>query len=581
MGHRIGPRVATLVSRAMAEHLHRSLHTRAKLHAEGLNEFFRGMTAEKRAHTAPLWRLLTEDPDMPPELKQALAFIAGGTGELSEIMGALSMGQALSTPISAALSNYLAPTNQNLISKDPHSVFDPGTAARAYLTGIDTGIDWLDDANRGGISNPRFEALVAMAEQFPGVGELLTLLRRGEITEQEANHALIRNGVATGYAPRLLALKRDLLGVPDAALAVLRGHISKEEGEQIAEQQGINSKDFGTLLYNTGEPPAAESMMEALRRGFINDATFDQAILQSRIRDEWIPVMKQLRFSPMATADAVEAVVRNYIPDAKGKQIAEQNGLEPEHWETLLLAHGRPLALGQVLSLWLRDELTKEQVEQAIRESDIKDKYIPAALELRHKLLPEHLIMQLLEKGYMTEARAHESLTHSGFRPEDVEAILKAGGSSKAAKAKTETEAQVVGMYETHMIDAAKAEGMLHTLGYSPADAQLLLALAELKRERAVQEAAAGAVRGAYLARHISKGEAEGQLSALGLTAARTAYLLRVWDIELAGRRKTLTEPQIVKAAKAGKMTQDEAIERLVGLGYSQDDAAHLYAIYA
>jgi hypothetical protein len=565
----------------MTEHLHRSMDLRVKLHAEGLNRFFAGMSDEKRVHTAGWWKQFADDPDLPPTVKQAMQFIAGGEGELSEVMGSLGLGQAVGTSILASLQNYLAPMNQRLIATQPNSLIEPGQLAAAAQRGWIGEEEAKAEAARGGINSTRLAVMERMSQQWPGTGELFELWRRGIIQQKGVEEGLRVIGVPGEVIGLLVQLKREHLSPADAALAVLRGQINPLEGEEIALYAGIEPKDFQTLLYNTGEPPAAESMMEALRRGFIDDATFKQAILQSRIRDEWIPVMEQLRFAPMDTAMAIQAVVRNYIPSDEGKQIAEENGLLPEHYPILLEAHGRPLALGEALSLWNREEMTEEEVKQAIRESDIKDKYVDAALNLRYKIPPEHLIGTLVEKGGMTSKRAYELLVKAGYEADVAQSTITAFGGSKVAKAKTETEAQIVGMYETHMIDAEKAEAMLTHLGYTAADSQLLLNLARLKRERATQEAAAGAVRSAYLARHVDRSEAQSQLSALGLSAERAGYLLRLWDIELAGRRRTLTEAQIVKAAKAHKMDESEALQRLVGLGYSEDDAAHLYAIYA
>jgi hypothetical protein len=581
LGGRLGPRIAEITLKALAEHEHRSADHKAKVRTQGILGVFRTMTAEKLEHISPLTRMLAGHPDTPPEAEKLLTFLHSGQGEASELLNMLGVGGALQQPLSAAIANYFGPAQQDLIRQRPNSLLDPGTVASALAARLWGEDRAYDEANRGGINNERFEMLVRLAYQYPTLGQVLEQLRRKIIGRNEAVALLELQRMHPDQIENALAMERELLAVPDAALAVLRGHISQQDGEQVAAMQGINSEDFQTLLYNTGEPPAAESMMEALRRKFIDDETFDRAILQSRIRDEWIPVMRQLRYSPMATADAIEAVVRNYISPEEGKDIAEQNGLLPEHYETLLEAHGRPPALGQILSLWNREIVGEDVVAQAIRESDIKDKYIDQLKHLRYKIPSENLILKLVEKAGMTSDRAYELLTKDGFEPDVAQSIVTAAGGEKVAKAKAETEAQTVAMYEQHMVSVQQAEGMLRKLGYSTEDADMLIGLADLKRETKIQEAAANAVRSAFLAHHITDVEVEAQLAALGLSHERSSYLLRVWRIELLGRRKTLTEAQIVKAVKVGRLDPGQAAEKLEQQGYSEDDAEHLLAVYA
>jgi hypothetical protein len=580
LGGKIGPRIAEVMLKALAEHEHRSADHKAKVRTQGILGVFRTMTGEKLTHISPFVRKLAGHPDTPPEVEQLLTFVHSGSGEASELLNMLGVGGALQQPLSAAIANYLAPAQQDLIRQRPNSLLDAGTVASALAARLWGEDRAYDEANRGGINNERFEMLLRLAYQYPTLGQVLEQLRRRIITREEAVALLELNRMHPSQIDQALQLQTELLGVPDAALAVLRGHISQEEGEEIAAKQGVSSQDFQTLLYNTGEPPAAQQMQEAYRRKFIDQDTFRKAILQSRIRDEWIPVMEQLRYSPMATADAIEAVVRNYITPDEGKDIAEQNGLLPEHFETLLLAHGRPPALGQMFELLNREIVDEATVEQAIRESDIKDKYIGQLQHLRYKIPPEHLIGQLVEKGSMTSKRGYELLIKDGYEPDVAQSIITAFGGQKVAKAKTETEAQIVGMYEQHMVTIGAAEGMLHQLGYTETDSKMILGLAELKREAKVQEAAANAIKTAYLDHHLTVAEVEAELAALGLSHERTSYLLRVWGIELLGRRKALTEAQIVKAVKLGRIDPGTGVQKLEALGYTQDDAQTLLATY-
>jgi hypothetical protein len=356
----------------------------------------------------------------------------------------------------------------------------------------------------------------------------------------------------------------------------LRGILGEGEGAAIAAEAGLNKQDFDRLVLATGEPPGEEQLLEAYRRGFIDKERLARGVRQSRIRNEWEDVIERLRYTPMGTADAVEAVVRNYITSEEGQKIAEQNGLEPQHWHTLLLAHGRPPGHGQMVQLLNRGLVSEEQVDQAVRESDIKNKYVPILKGLRWKIPAERLVVTLVQHGAMPTPRAHELLQKDGYEPDVAGAIIKAGTVQRTAGHKQLALGMVLSLFEEHALDEHQAHAHIVALGYPPEDVPLILRAAELKRELKWREQGIATVRAGYLARHITPAEATAELAALGVPSAQGAYLERIWAVELRSHRRTLTEAQIIHAHRAGHIDVAETVRRLQGIGYHADDAEFL-----
>lgn len=576
LGAKLGPRITKLVVDAQADHLRKTAKTRARIEADGRHAFWRDIGAEKSQHLSGVYDLLRAHPEQHPAAKQMLDFMATHRGELAGMLTERTIGTAAATGIGSGLAMLLAPANQLIMREAPFALIGVGDAAQAVVGDIASASDMAEEALLQGMDHERFAVLTELARSWPDLATALDLWRRGLVDQAQVELWLHRAGYNDHVAGLLTALKRQPIAPADAALMVLRGIIDQDTGRGIGAEAGITAVDFDRLTLATGEPPGAESLMEALRRGFIDRDRFSHGIRQSRIRDEWIDTMLALRFEPMATADAVEAVVRGYLTPAEGQAKAVQNGLEAGDWPTLLLAHGRPPGLGQMQQLLNRGLVSQEQVDQAVRESDIKDKYVGMVRGLRWRIPAERLVVTLVQHNAMSTDRAHELLQKDGYEPDVAGSIIKAGAAQRTAGHKAIALGTVLELYEAHALTEAQASEHIAALGYPPEDVPLLLRQAELRRELKWREAAIGVIRTAFVGHHITAAEAAGELSAAGVPAEQVSYLTRLWEVERAAHRKSLTEAQVIHAMRAGHITQDEAIERLQGQGYGPNDARFL-----
>jgi hypothetical protein len=573
LGGKVGPRIARIVSDAMADHQVRSAHHRSRIAAEGANEFFRGMGREKLTHLTPLLSLYQNAEGAPPELQKVIRFMAHGQGELSELLSTLATAQGLSTPIGAAIANWLAPTNQFYIEQAPHSLLGVAQVAQALRSGW-IGPDWAtSEAAKGGLDSYRFAVLSALAIQWPALGELIEMLRRGHISVGDATVALERQGMNPAYIPHLLAQARQNLAPADLALMALRGIIGEDFGREVAARSGYTAGDFDLLVAATGEPPGLMQLLEAYRRGFIGAERLERGIKQSRVRDEWIDVVERLRFVPADTSDAVRGVVQHQLSDAEGRQIAEWNGLRPEDWGWLVRTAGNPPSPGELYQLWNRAMISRADVEQGLRESHLKDKWIPHVLALHRRLPQERQIVSMVSRGALTVPAALNRLHELGFDAADSKALVESGIHATTDRERTLTVGQVTTALQEGLVSAAEAQHLLEALGLHGEAVRLVLMLAELKQEITYRRAAVGGIRTAYIGRHIDHAKAMFDLEALGLAAGQRDHLLALWSVDRDAHRKTLTEAQIIKANVADLLTDHEAEERLLGLGYDLTDA--------
>ncbi len=512
--------------------------------------------------------------DLPLEPLKAVEGAAGKSGisfGLGYLLG--NIGFTAMDPVQQELNHAVAAIVQS-------GLFDPVTAASLVSKGIMDVPSATSEAAGGNLDAHHFNMLIDAAGNRPSYDVAAEMLRRGLITQQDFATALARNDIPQYWWDAYQGLNRILLSPADLALANLRGELPLADATAYAAQLGILETDFNTLIANTGEPPGTEMMMEALRRGFVDQATFERAVLQSRVRDEWIGTLLQLQFTPMSTADAVRAVVENYLTSDEGQVIATQNGLEPEHWPIMVESWGRPLAHEQMMQLYYRGEATLDDVKQAFRESDLKDKYIDQAVALGRRLVPERLVVQMLQHAAITTDQAFVMLHEQGYSDDDVASLINLGNAEHTTTHKALTKADIVAMYEDSLMPRKDAEDRLVALGYSQTDASDELDLADFKAKAASLRTLKAGTEAALKAHHITSDQAIIDLTNAGLDHTQASNLVDQWLEQRGTATRSLTEAQIFRVAEAGLIQWNDAVTRLQSLGLSQADAELILQTY-
>ena len=579
LGDKLGPRLvdlavqATLATRrglAPVEARTRQVATQALIDRAGreVADLYRPLILEAiGAHDGQLHGLLEE----------FLRSAASGEHQWQALAGLAAGGT--SGALSTMLSNALAPVVYAANRLSPQLALDPQTAAAAAAAGIVGLADAAHTAAGQGLDAATFQTLYDLAQNVPTLGELQDLLNRGQMPEADAEAWMRRQGYAASVRSRLLGLREQLLAPADAALAVLRGNMSESAGLEAARRAGVPERDFHIIVGNTGEPLALESLLEAYRRGFVDRARLRRGILQSRVRNEWIDVAEALRFSPMSTADAVEAAVQGHITLTAAKAKAEQNGLEPGDFQALYETAGEPLSRTEMEQLYNRGQVTKAEVDQALRESRVKNKYVPLAFDLHVRLPEARQIIALLTHGAATKAEALDLLHQLGYAPKVAQLLVAGGTAGRLASHHALTLAEISALYRDRIFTRAHAEELLHGLGYDAADAEYLIRAWDLLAGAAVTRQAVGVIRSRYVARVIDAQQAQLDLDALGLAGDARDHQLAVWAIEREATVKRLTEAQVVQAHKRALITGADALARLASLGYSDGDAHLLLGV--
>lgn len=572
-GAKIGMRIATLVSQSMIYTHSKLIHLKHKLAMRIFSDISDIISEEVHRSAGAVIRELHAGLPADSIAGPLLKFMATEHGQLQALAGTFASSAGIFSSVAEVVNNELSPSVRGLLETNPHLLPDPGTLAALAARGLAQHGDAVSAINQQGINSGWANAIIKLNEQFPDSGTMIDLVRRGAIGRDNFIEWSIRGGMAVETANAVLAMLDAPLSPADAALAVLRGNISQNEGATHAAAYGVTAETFQTLIDNTGEPLGLMELLEAYRRGFIDRARLERGIIQSRVRNEWLDVAEALRFSPISVADAVNAVIQGHLTQAQGDSISQQNGLEPGSFDTLVQTAGEPLSRTELEELYNRGEITKAQVEQGLLESRLKNKYTEYAFALHSKLLPIRNLSEAVEYGTMTLANAVAEAMKNGYSEADATALIQTASARKLRQYREHIVTAAESLFIDGALDAAGFVSVARSVGFDDAEAEAISAGASYKQMARLTSSAIDAIRSKYIARHIELDVASGMLDGLGVVSSHRDNLLKVWQIERASATRLLTPAEIVKANKLTILTDDETIQRLMALGYSQDDA--------
>lgn len=373
---------------------------------------------------------------------------------------------------------------------------------------------------------------------------------------------------------------------------VLRGWLDQSTAASEARRSGLEGDKFDLMVSNTGEPPGIMEILELYRRGEIpwdgpeGQPSVTYGIRTSRVRNEWIDAIGKLRYAVPSPGDVVDALVEEQTDRATAEELIAKAGMDPQYLDLLFNTRGRPPGPQELAEMahrgiipWTGTGPDALSHQQGIAESAVKTKWTDALAQLSTYLPPPRTVTAMLREGALTSDQAAALFASAGLSQEMSAAYIAAATHQKVAADKQLAKSEIVKLYEDQAIDAGEATDLLGGIGYAAQEAQFLLTIADMTRERKFLESAISRVHTLMVARRLDPGAASSALDTLGVAPGQRDYLLRLWGNERAATVRLLTEAQVVDAWAEGVLDQSAAEGQLEALGYSPHDAWVLLSI--
>lgn len=435
------------------------------------------------------------------------------------------------------------------------------------------------------------------------------------------------------------AFKPTLLQPNDVFAAIHKGLMGPEEGHQELLSQGISAERQAVMRSLTETVPSVQEAYLALLRGDIDQAAFFTIAREQNAPPRTMAIVASLSRQLLTTADYVGLWRRNLIDDDELNTSLRALGWDADQVGRVLQATESIPQISDVIRFAVRDVFSPEIVEGLRLFDDFPEDFAERAQSLgmsrenalffwgAHWTLPSiSLAFQMLHRGHIDaadidlilraqdvlprfrepiKAVAYDPLTRVdvrrmfgmgvldrdavvrayldiGYSPENAELLTQFTEQLHAPEEDTEvlrtrdlTQAQLLKAYRLGVFGFEDASESLQSLGYSEAEAELLVSLEDIIRFMDDRKAILDTLIDRYKLGIVAREEVFEQAERLDLSARER--LLFTTDIDRASiptpRQPSRTD--LEKWLKLGIIDEDMYIERLASLGYSPVDATN------
>ena len=527
----------------------------------------------------------------------------------------------------------------NFRSKHATALLDPDDLRDAFLRGYISEQFAHDELRKAGFSEDGAQNIMKLWQELPPPSDLI----RMAVREAFSPDIVARFGQHDDFPAEFEKFAKQQGYSKDWALAYWAAHWelpSAEQGFEMLHRGVIDADTLQLLLraldvmpfwrgkltdiaYNTvtrvdtrrlfaaGVWDRARVKLEYLRQGYrpedadaitewtvrtygedtagardLTQAAIVQAFKQGRIGQlEAIADLVDMGYDE-EEADFIVANAQTQLADMQAS--AAEAKIRDVTQSTILRAYGeRIVARGEAESMLADLGYTADGVELLLAVEDFNTQHDLAALRAK-------VIEQQFRQGAVSGGDARAQLASAGYGVERADLVVQRWEIQYGAKDRDLTEAQLRNALQRGLIDSAVYVRRVGALGYSDEDAKILLALAGGATTEDVRQLSRAQVIDAYKRTIISRATAEQRLGDLGFAGDDVQLQLAIADQDLARAQqqqqkreadaaaaavKDLARTSIEGAYRRGIISRDDALARLVALGFRPDDAELLLQV--
>lgn len=229
------------------------------------------------------------------------------------------------------------------------------------------------------------------------------------------------------------AVRADPLLVPavgELSQLVARHLIPLDAAKYAAGGQGIDGTWFDALVQASITWPDLTSMIQLWRQGVIGEGQIVDVLQAAGFATEWADRLPHLARQPLSVADAALAVLRGSIDMGRAEDVARLNGVDTDDLTVIIDNTGEPPAVEELLGLWRRGAIDDATLERGIRQSRLRDEWIPTVKQLGVIPPSPGEALDALLKGQTDEGTARSRYTQAGGDPSWFQTAYATAGSS-------------------------------------------------------------------------------------------------------------------------------------------------------
>ncbi len=228
---------------------------------------------------------------------------------------------------------------------------------------------------------------------------------------------------------------------------------------------------------------------------------------------------------------------------------------------------------GEVRDLYALGELSQDQLQEELRFLGWREHDIGLWLKLSFRNLNEGDVWALYHKGELTEADTVRRLRALGYDPDDIPLLFVINQKEDVSEAESVSLATAKAAYREQLLSESEFRSILEALKKSPREIDLLVMLAKQQIESDLRRLTVGQVHDAWEENVLSDAEVTHWLGQEGFEQTEVDLLLRTWKAQVEPPFRKLNKGTVVEAYIAAVLTREQAYGKLTDIGLSPEDA--------
>ncbi|MAH47285.1 hypothetical protein CMI37_15780 [Candidatus Pacearchaeota archaeon] len=411
-------------------------------------------------------------------------------------------------------------------------------------TGLPDGVA-REELAMAGFPEPSISHLLNLRSTLLGVGELLSLWRRGEIVESVLELRLEALGYYGQNQDHLKTLAFAIPGPQDLILFSVREVFDIETSERFGQFEGVPPEVMSRFRstvseFGEGQQGGVQAFIEYAKQSGISEQ-WAVAYWASHWRLPGVTSLFDMihRLSP----DIVEARADDF----------REFGLNPDE---------------------LGFELT--DLDRTLRAQDYTPAFRQRLTAIAFRPITRVDVRRMHKLGLVDDFELVRRYRELGYSPRDAELMgaftidfNRVPDEIEDAETKDLTRTQVLKFFERGFLERDEAISVLEDIGYTSDVADAFVSLKQLDILDKQQDQLIAITREKFKAGNIGFNEAVTELDQLNLPALQRASILADFEAEVASRVRSPSMGQLGELAEAGLLTQTGYEDELLQQGFS------------
>lgn len=394
-----------------------------------------------------------------------------------------------------------------------------------------------------------------------GHGQLATLLGMVGISSGlgQGVGAVITNEIEPAVAALVRADPKALMSPADAAHAVAMGLFDFETGWHDAGGQGIDRDRFATLIALSAQTWSQADILDLLNRGIMDEARALAAMTRGGIAHDTAQDLIQLRRALPSVQDLADMYIKGIITQDDGRARSQLTGWTAQDFDDFTLVTGEPPDLQTLFLAWRRGIITESDVERGIRQSRLRNEWIPTALAMQWVPMDISEAARAVVQNHATLDQAHVWAIENGLKPELFDIIVDNEGNPPAP-------GEAITWFNRGLISADEVTQILRE-GHLK-DKYIPLYFDTRHRILTLQE-----IRLLFRDGAMTKDEAITRLLDLGFDQDNATIVINGAAAQRTAKVRDLTRDQVVSLLTDQIITEADALAMLEAMGWSAEDS--------